>query len=136
MGELQRSPICAYPGRDLRYDHAPHVRDLDKPGLLSHHQKDGIGSCPTRLQHYDKLFLVLPKHLIAGPRVEIEVEAAVEKERKTGLTVLFPIKVDQTIHDMTTGWAADTRRLPHMGILRSVMMTTLIKVPLSMSFGI
>jgi hypothetical protein len=47
--------------------------------------------------------------------VEAEVEAAFEKERKQKRTVLFPIRLDDTVMKTTQAWAADVRRRRHIG---------------------
>ena len=64
---------------------------------------------------YDKLLLVLSKDSVDSPWVEAEVEAAFEKERKQKRTVLFPIRLDDTVMKTTRAWAADVRRTRHIG---------------------
>ena len=46
----------------------------------------------------DKLLLVLSESAIASDWVEKEVEAAFERERETGGTMLFPIRLDAAVH--------------------------------------
>lgn len=58
---------------------------------------------------YDKLVLVLSEHSIASQWVEAEVEAALAKERKSGKTVLFPIRLDDAVMRQEGGWAAFVR---------------------------
>ena len=43
---------------------------------------------------HHKLLLVLTESSVKSPWVEKEVETALEKERKRGQTVLFPIRLD------------------------------------------
>jgi hypothetical protein len=50
--------------------------------------------------------------------VENEVEAAFEKERKQGRTVLFPIRLDDTVMETDEAWTADIRRTRHIGDFR------------------
>jgi hypothetical protein len=64
---------------------------------------------------YDKLLLVLSKDSVDSPWVEAEVEAAFERERNQKRTVLFPIRVDDTVMKTTQAWAADVRRTRHIG---------------------
>lgn len=64
---------------------------------------------------YDKLLIVLSEYSIASAWVETEVETAFEKERKHNKTVLFPIRLDNTVMDCTQPWAADIRRTRHIG---------------------
>lgn len=64
---------------------------------------------------HDKLLLVLSEHSVASHWVEQEVETALEKERETGETVLFPIKVDDAVDGMKAGWPALVRKTRHIG---------------------
>lgn len=69
---------------------------------------------------YDKLLLILSENAVASTWVEEEVEKATDKERQLRSqghkrTVLFPIKLDDTVMQTTTAWAADVRRLWHIG---------------------
>jgi uncharacterized protein YjbI with pentapeptide repeats len=64
---------------------------------------------------YDKLLLVLSRDSVDSPWVGAEVEAALEKERKQRRTVLFPIRLDDTVMNTTQAWAADVRRTRHIG---------------------
>ena len=64
---------------------------------------------------YDKLLLVLSDQSLASQWVESEVESALEKERQKKTSVLFPIRLDNTILDTKQAWAADIRRTRHIG---------------------
>ncbi len=64
---------------------------------------------------YDKLLLVLSQHSVASQWVEQEVETALEKERKEGCTVLFPIRLDKTVMDIEGGWPALIRNTRNIG---------------------
>jgi uncharacterized protein YjbI with pentapeptide repeats len=64
---------------------------------------------------HDKLLLVLSEHSIRSPWVEKEVEAAFEREHREKRTVLFPIRLDDTIMETDEAWAADIRRTRHIG---------------------
>ena len=63
---------------------------------------------------YDKLLLVLSEYSVASEWVEFEVEAALEKEHHVKHSVLFPIRLDSTVIDSTTAWAAHIRRTRHI----------------------
>jgi hypothetical protein len=67
---------------------------------------------------YDKLLLVLSKTSVASPWVEQEVETAIEQESKRGTTVLFPVRIDNTVMTLETGWPALIRRTRHIGDFR------------------
>jgi len=64
---------------------------------------------------YDKLMVVLTEHSIRSPWVEDEVEAALEKEHKSGKLVLFPIRLDDAVMETDQAWAASLRRTRHIG---------------------
>lgn len=66
----------------------------------------------------DKLLLVLSADSLESNWVENEVETAMEKEQSTGKNILFPITLDNSISDVSTGWAATIRRSRHIGDFR------------------
>ena len=66
----------------------------------------------------DKLLLILSKHSISSGWVEKEVETAMERERSQRQTMLFPIRLDDTVMGIKSGWAADIRRMRHIGDFR------------------
>jgi TIR domain/Pentapeptide repeats (8 copies) len=67
---------------------------------------------------HDKLLLILSKHSLNSQWVQKEVEAAFEKERKEHRLMLFPIRIDNAILQSSAGWAADIRRMRHIGDFR------------------
>lgn len=65
---------------------------------------------------YDKLLVILSENSMESTWVENEVMAALEKERQQpGKTVLFPIKLDNTVMETHLPWAANMRRTRHIG---------------------
>lgn len=64
---------------------------------------------------YDKLLLILSEHSVESDWVATEVEAAFEKERQRGQTVLFPVRIDDPVMTTDQAWAADIRRTRHIG---------------------
>lgn len=64
---------------------------------------------------YDKVMVVLSENSVESPWVEEEVEAALERERKEGKTILFPIRLDDTVMVTERAWAASLRRTRHIG---------------------
>jgi uncharacterized protein YjbI with pentapeptide repeats len=48
---------------------------------------------------HDKLLVILSENSMQSGRVEDEVETAIEEEKKRGGTVLFPIRLDETVMD-------------------------------------
>jgi uncharacterized protein YjbI with pentapeptide repeats len=64
---------------------------------------------------HDKLLLILSEHSVSSQWVGDEVEAAFERERREGRTVLFPIRIDDAAMDSDKAWAATIRRTRHVG---------------------
>jgi TIR domain/Pentapeptide repeats (8 copies) len=67
---------------------------------------------------YDKLLLVLSKTSVASQWVEQEVETALARERQQGTTILFPVRIDNTVLTLETGWPALLHRTLHIGDFR------------------
>jgi uncharacterized protein YehS (DUF1456 family) len=67
------------------------------------------------VRDYDKLLLVISKHSTKSQWVEHEVEAALERERREGSVVLFPVRLDDEISRIETGWATFVRNTRHIG---------------------
>jgi uncharacterized protein YjbI with pentapeptide repeats len=67
------------------------------------------------IRNYDKLLIVLSEHSITSQWVEKEVETAFEEEKMRKQPVLFPIRLDRLVFDTDESWAADIRRLCHIG---------------------
>jgi uncharacterized protein YjbI with pentapeptide repeats len=67
---------------------------------------------------HDKLLLILSKNSIESEWVEKEVETAMERERQQKRTILFPIRLDDTVLKVESGWAADVRRSRNIGDFR------------------
>jgi len=63
---------------------------------------------------YDKLLLMLSEHSVGSDWVEKEVETAMEREREQKRTMLFPIRLDDAVMKIKTGWPADIRRQRHI----------------------
>ncbi|MGH9637764.1 MAG: toll/interleukin-1 receptor domain-containing protein [Candidatus Angelobacter sp.] len=67
---------------------------------------------------HDKLMVLLSDNSVSSPWVEKEVETAFEKERREKRTVLFPIRLDDSVMETNEAWAADIRRGRHIGDFR------------------
>jgi hypothetical protein len=72
-------------------------------------------SIDESIRLYDKLLLVLSQYSVASQWVEQEVETALERERKEGCTILFPIRLDKAVMDIEGGWPALIRNTRHIG---------------------
>jgi uncharacterized protein YjbI with pentapeptide repeats len=68
---------------------------------------------------HDKLVLILSANSVASDWVETEVESALERERKEGKEVLFPIAIDDEGFTSQQSWAADIHRKRHIGDFRN-----------------
>ncbi|HMR68528.1 MAG TPA: toll/interleukin-1 receptor domain-containing protein [Anaerolineae bacterium] len=67
------------------------------------------------IETHEKLLLILSEHSIDSIWVEKEVETAFDVEQKSGRLVLFPIRLDETVMETNQAWAADIRRMRHIG---------------------
>jgi TIR domain len=67
---------------------------------------------------YDKLLLILSKTSMASQWVEQEVETALARERQQGTTILFPVRIDNTVMTLETGWPALIRNTRNIGDFR------------------
>ena len=67
---------------------------------------------------YDKLLLVLSKTSVTSQWVEQEVETALARERQQGTTILFPVRIDNAIMALETGWPALIRHTRNIGDFR------------------
>ena len=64
---------------------------------------------------YDRLVLVLSAESVASGCAELLGDAAMKKEHGEKRMVLFPIRLDDAVMDVSAGWAADLRRTRHLG---------------------
>ena len=64
---------------------------------------------------HNKLLLVLSEPSVASDWVEGEVEAALKREKWEMRTVLFPIRLDDSVLETPIGWASHIRQTRHIG---------------------
>jgi uncharacterized protein YjbI with pentapeptide repeats len=76
------------------------------------------------IQLHDKLVLVLSKNSVESEWVEKEVETAMERERQEKRSVLFPIRLDDAVMKIESGWPADIRRSRNIGDFRGWRVPT------------
>jgi hypothetical protein len=67
------------------------------------------------IRMYDRLLIVLSEHSVSSKWVEFEVEAAMDKEQEGKSPVLFPVRLDNTVMESATAWAAHIKRTRHIG---------------------
>lgn len=70
------------------------------------------------IAEHDKVLLILSEHSIASQWVEQEVEDALEQERQTGKTILFPIRLDDAVMTISHGWPRLLRNTRNIGDMR------------------
>jgi hypothetical protein len=70
------------------------------------------------IRAHDKLLLILSKHSIASNWVEHEVEIALAREQEQKLTLLFPIRLDDAVMEIKTGWPSHIRYTRNIGDFR------------------
>ena len=63
----------------------------------------------------NKLLLVLSEHSVNSAWIEQEVETALAKEQEDDELVLFPIRLDDAIMEIRTGWPALVKNTRHIG---------------------
>jgi hypothetical protein len=95
--------------------------DLQAKGVrvwfAPHDMKIGARLRPTideSIRVYDKLLLVLSEASVSSRWVEQEVETALAKE-EAGREVLFPVRLDDAVMNIQTGWPALVKRTRHVG---------------------
>jgi TIR domain-containing protein/pentapeptide repeat protein len=71
------------------------------------------------IREHDKLLLVLSKHSVTSAWVEHEIERALAKELRTRTTVLFPVRLDDSIMTAESTWAREIREDRNIGDLRN-----------------
>lgn len=64
---------------------------------------------------YDKLLLILSENSVNSQWVEQEFETALRKERQQNSTVLFPVRLDETVMNIEVGWPALVKDTHHIG---------------------
>jgi hypothetical protein len=67
------------------------------------------------IRGHEKLVLILSEYSVNSPWVQDEVETAIEREHREKRSVLFPIRLDGSVMETNTAWAASIRRTRHIG---------------------
>lgn len=67
------------------------------------------------IRERERVILILSKYAVSSRWVEKEVETTFEEEERRRNLVLFPIRLDDTVMDAATSWAADIRRTRQIG---------------------
>src|SRR4051794_26015322 len=72
----------------------------------------------TAIRLRDKVLLILSEHSIGSYWVETEVKTAYEEEGRRKQTMLFPIRLDDTVMETKEAWAAKLRADRNIGDFR------------------
>ncbi len=115
------SCFISYSSQDEAFAQRLHA-DLQQKGVrcwfAPEDMKIGDKIRPTidqSIRVHDKLLVILSENSMQSDWVEDEAETAIEEEKKREETVLFPIRLDDTVMDTNQAWAAKLRRTRHIG---------------------
>jgi hypothetical protein len=116
------SCFISYSSKDQEFAERLHD-DLQAKGVriwfAPHDMKIGARIRPTideSIRVYDKLLLVLSENSVGSQWVEQEVETALAREREPeGRTVLFPIRIDDAVMEIKSGWPALLKNTRNVG---------------------
>jgi hypothetical protein len=67
---------------------------------------------------HDKVLLLLSEYSVSSDWVEQEVEKALERERKEKKLVLFPVRLDDAVMQVESGWPSLLRNTRNIADLR------------------
>jgi uncharacterized protein YjbI with pentapeptide repeats len=96
-------------GKGVRCWFAPH--DLPIGGKI-------LDEIDTAIRGQQKVLLILSEHSIGSDWVEDEVKIVFEEERTDKRTILFPVRLDDTIMDTRKAWASKLRSDRNIGDFR------------------
>ncbi len=63
----------------------------------------------------EKLLLLLSENAVVSNWVEVEVEAALDKEQRQQREVLFPVRLDDAVMHTSQAWAKQLLRTRYIG---------------------
>jgi hypothetical protein len=67
------------------------------------------------IQVQDKLLLLLSKDAVESGWVRYEIEQAIARENRQQRTILFPLRVDESVLETPVSWAQSLRASRHIG---------------------
>lgn len=68
---------------------------------------------------HDKLLIILSSNSVTSDWVEQEVETALEREKELDSEVLFPVRLDDAVMNIKTGWPGLIRKTRNIGDFRN-----------------
>jgi uncharacterized protein YjbI with pentapeptide repeats len=128
MGSISPTQLCtcfiSYSSGDRGF--AERLRaDLQAEGVRCWFDKDNLKSGDVIRQEiadaisvYDKVVLVLSEESISSKWVGAEAEAALEREGRENVSILVPIRLDDTVLETKIGWASHLRQTRQIGDFR------------------
>jgi hypothetical protein len=115
------SCFISYSSKDQEFADRLHL-DLQRNGIrcwfapkdlpIGSEIRSGIDDA---IRLHDKLLVVLSQNSVQSSWVKKEVETAFDKESHENRFALFPIRLDDTVMNTSTAWAADIRRMRNIG---------------------
>lgn len=117
------SCFISYSSRDQDFADRLHADLLDAGVVCWYAPENMIIGAKVRqaiddaIRAADKLLVVLSTNSVTSDWIEAEAEAAFDMERGAALR-MFPIRLDDTVMDTGTAWAAHIRRTRHIGDFR------------------
>jgi hypothetical protein len=100
----------------------PLYRDLEGRGIACWFAPENmligekiLDSIEAALRRYRRVLLILSEESIKSSWVEREVKMAFEMEKASGLTLLYPIKIDNAIDNASLEWVSDLHRQRNIG---------------------
>jgi hypothetical protein len=118
---VYRSCFLSYSSKDETFARRLHA-DLEQKGVRCWYApKDlsiGAKTRPTldeQIRLHDKLLLILSTDSVRSQWVEHEVESALDREVTEGRVILFPIRLDNEVMAINSGWPALVRRTRNIG---------------------
>jgi len=115
------SCFIRYSGKDQEFARRLHA-DLQSKGIRCWFApEDGPtgdamqAQIDESIRVYDKIVIVLSENSIQSQWIEQEVKTALAKEGEQNKAVLFPIRVDNTVMMVKTGWPALIRKTRYIG---------------------
>ena len=127
MHSLANQPIqyytcfISYSGKDAEFVERLYT-DLQSKNVRCWLDKEDLkigdefrGRIDEAIRYHDKVLLVLSEHSVESDWVKKEVETTFDREQRQKKLILFPVKLDETVMHTDKAWAADIRRMRHIG---------------------
>lgn len=118
------SVFISYSSKDTGFAERLHA-DLQSKGVRCWYAPEDLkigerirAGIDESIRVHDKLLMVLSRHSVASDWVEQEVETAMEQERSQKRSMLFPVRLDDAVMKVDSGWPAHVKRTRNIGDFR------------------